>query len=108
MSSKAIRFIEYTILKTLIEELAVRSWALCSYHPQFDTIIELQRFDEFWKAYREIDAHGVLLFEDEDGGRLGVFVVQGNGEDVISDYAVNPDFDEAVKAAQASIETPRY
>lgn len=98
VSAKTIQEkIEMPIVRKLIRNLKAVGWEVCYFNETDGEHIVCTTEEEAMKAVFAVDI-GTLCFQ-RDERVLGVLLVCGNGEDIISDYSVGsgaPEFAEAI------------
>jgi hypothetical protein len=97
MSFQQIDLTERKIVSSVIDSALARNYTISVYDGEEYSLKRSTDKSEILKALASTESD-VLHFRTEHGARIGwVWLIYGNGEDIISDWSDNKETDELVK-----------
>ncbi len=89
--------IENVIAKTLVRKALSRGWLITVHDGEEVALRRSGDFDAIWKAMQSTDEDNLIFFKADGETRIGwVWLIWGNGEDLISDHTAKAEIDELV------------
>ena len=90
--------IENVIAKTLVAKALERGWLVTVHDGEEVALRRSNDAAAIWGAMRSTDEDNLIFFAQDGETRLGwVWLIWGNGEDLISDYTDKPEIAALVK-----------